>query len=163
MILILMGVSGAGKTTVGQLLAKELGWPFYDGDDFHPPANIDKMSRGVPLTDEDRAEWLVALRQHIERLLDERQSAIIACSALKASYREQLKGKDADVQFVYLRGDYDVVHQRLQERHGHFMKSELLQSQFAALEEPNGTGALMVEVGQSPADLVSTIRLALGL
>lgn len=161
MILILMGVAGSGKTTIGQLLAQELRWPFYDGDDFHPSANIDKMSRGVALTDEDRVAWLASLRQLFERLLSERQSAIIACSALKQSYRRDLKGEDDEVQFVYLKGDRDLMRQRLEQRFGHFMKANLLTSQFETLEEPRG--ALTVDVARAPQAIVSFIRESLNL
>lgn len=156
MILILMGVAGSGKTTIGQLLAQELCWPFYDGDDFHPSANIDKMSRGVALTDDDRVAWLVSLRQLIERLLSERQSAIIACSALKQSYRQDLKEKDDKVQFVYLKGDRDLMLQRLEQRSGHFMKVNLLASQFETLEEPKGV--LTVDAACTPQAIISSIR-----
>lgn len=161
MILILMGVAGSGKTTIGQLLAQELHWPFYDGDDFHPLANIDKMSRGVALTDEDRAAWLARLRQLIERLLSEHQSAILACSALKQSYRHDLKGEDDEVQFVYLKGDRDLMRQRLAQRSGHFMKVNLLTSQFEALEEPRGV--LTVDAARTPQAIVSFIRESLNL
>lgn len=161
MILILMGVAGAGKTTIGQLLAQELHWPFYDGDDFHPLVNVDKMSRGVALTDEDRATWLASLRRLIEQLLNERQSAILACSALKQSYRQALKRQDVDVHFIYLKGDHALMQQRLAHRSGHFMKANLLTSQFETLEEP--AGVLTVDVAQSPAALVACIKAAFGL
>lgn len=161
MILILMGVAGSGKTTIGQLLAQELHWPFYDGDDFHPLANIDKMSRGVALTDEDRVAWLASLRQLIERLLSEHQSAILACSALKQSYRHDLKGEDDEVQFVYLKGDHDLIRQRLAQRSGHFMKANLLTSQFETLEEPRGV--LTVDAARTPQAIVSFIRESLNL
>jgi gluconokinase len=156
MILILMGVAGSGKTTIGQMLAKELSWPFYDGDDFHPPANIDKMSRGVALTDDDRVTWLASLRQLIARLLSKRQSAIITCSALKQSYRQDLKKHDDNVQFVYLKGDRDLIRQRLEQRSGHFMKANLLASQFEALEEPEGV--LTVDAANTPQAIIAAIR-----
>jgi gluconokinase len=156
MILILMGVAGSGKTTIGQLLAQELRWPFYDGDDFHPPANIDKMSRGVALTDDDRVAWLASLRQLIERLLGEHQSAILACSALKQSYRHDLKGEDDEVQFVYLKGDRDLMRRRLEQRSGHFMKVNLLASQFETLEEPEGV--LTVDSACTPQAIRAAIR-----
>jgi len=133
-----MGVSGSGKTTIGRLLAQDLGWPFYDGDDFHPQANIDKMRQGIPLTDDDRDAWLTALRQQIETFIDNRQSAVLACSALKQAYRERLRGDRPEVRFIYLKGDYALIRQRLQGRQGHFMKADLLSSQFATLEEPKG-------------------------
>jgi gluconokinase len=156
MILILMGVAGSGKTTIGHMLAQELRWPFYDGDDFHPPTNIDKMSRGIPLTDEDRTAWLTSLRQLIERLLSDRQSAILACSALKQSYRQDLKQQDKDVHFVYLKGDRDLMRQRLKQRSGHFMKANLLASQFETLEEPEGV--LTVDAGSTPQAISAAIR-----
>lgn len=161
MILILMGVSGAGKTTIGELLARDLGWPFYDGDDFHPQANIDKMRAGVPLTDDDRAAWLASLRQLIDQLLHERRSAVIACSALKQKYRELLQGENNDIRFFYLKGSYQLIQNRLASRHGHFMKADLLASQFAALEEPHNVP--VVEISMEPLLIVEKIKEALGL
>jgi gluconokinase len=160
MILILMGVSGAGKTTIGELLARDLGWPFHDGDDFHPQMNIDKMRRGVPLTDDDRAAWLAALRQLIDRLLQERQSAIIACSALRQTYRKRLQGDDRDIQFVYLKGDPALIRRRLQERQGHFMKAGLLANQFETLEEPHEV--ITVDVSRAPQAIVKCIKKKFG-
>lgn len=158
MVIILMGVSGSGKTTIGQLLARSLGWAFYDGDDFHPQANIDKMQQGVPLTDDDRDSWLTALQQLIDTLLQNECSAVVACSALKQAYRNRLQRNPEQVRFVYLRGDYDLIHQRLTTRHGHFMPAELLASQFATLEEPQGV--LTVDISESPERLVATIKAA---
>ena len=136
MVIILMGVSGSGKTTIGQRLAQELGWPFYDGDQLHPQANIAKMRQGMPLTDEDRWPWLQALRAHIATCMQRGVSAVLACSALKQAYREYLIVDETEVKLVYLKGDYDLIHTRLAQRHGHFMPPELLASQFVALEEP---------------------------
>jgi len=161
MIVILMGVAGSGKTTIGALLAADLGWPFYDGDDFHPPENIDKMREGRPLMDEDRFAWLSALRQLIDRLLRERTSAIITCSALKEAYREQLQGKDEGVRFVYLKGSYELIHQRIATRRNHFMKADLLASQYDALEEP--TGALTVDAAATPEAIVAKVRKSLAV
>jgi len=161
MILILMGVSGAGKTTIGKLLARDLTWSFYDGDDFHPQANIDKMRQGIALTDNDRAAWLTALRALIDRLLCEQRSAIIACSALKRTYRDLLKGDDEDVRFFYLKGNYELIHKRLASRSGHFMKSDLLASQFATLEE--STDIPSVDVAKDPTAIVREIKRALGI
>lgn len=163
MVAIVFGVSGAGKTTIGKLLAEELGWEFYEGDDFHPPANIDKMGRGIPLNDEDRQPWLEKLRELIERLLAEKKSAVLACSALKEKYR-QLLGMNEQVKFVYLRGDYALIADQLRRRKGHFMKPELLQSQFDDLEEPRPTeDAITIDLGRTPSELTQEIREKLGL
>ena len=159
MVIILMGVSGAGKTTVGQLLARELEWPFYDGDNFHPQANIDKMHRGIPLTDEDRAPWLSALQTLVQDCRRSGTSAVIACSALKQAYRDQLQAGTAGIQFVHLKGTFDLIYQRLRQRHGHFMDTDLLRSQFETLEEADGV--LTVDVVHSPQVIVRQIRLAL--
>jgi len=161
MVVILMGVSGAGKTTIGQLLARDLGWPFYDGDDFHPQANIDKMRQGIALTDDDRDSWLAALQRLIRELLRESRSAVIACSALKRSYRDRLLSGEHNVRLVYLKGDYDLIRKRLQKRQSHFMKADLLASQFETLEEPEG--ALTVDIAQEPGAIVGLIKRALGL
>ena len=163
MIVILFGVSGAGKTTLGQLLADELGWKFYEGDDFHSQANIDKMHAGVPLTDEDRRPWLESLRRLIERCLAAKENAILACSALKKSYRNYLRVSE-EVKFVYLRGSYELIANQLRQRHGHFMNPELLQSQFATLEEPEaGEGVITIDLGRSPRELVDEIKNKLRL
>jgi len=159
MIIIIMGVSGAGKTTIGRLLARERAWPFYDGDDVHPPANVEKMRRGIPLTDVDREPWLRTLRELIERLGAEGRSAVIACSALKQSYRERLAAGLPGVRFVYLRGDPALIRQRLAQRHGHFMPAELLQSQLEALEQPHD--AIVVDVAAPLEAIVGQITRAL--
>ena len=156
-----MGVSGSGKTTIGRLLAAELAWPFYDGDDFHPQANVDKMSQGIALTDEDRASWLDAIHDLSAELLTQGRCAVITCSALKRSYRERLMGNLQGVDFVYLKGTYDLAHQRLQSRVGHFVKADLLPSQMETLEEPEGV--LAVDTGRDPAAIVGQIRQDLGL
>jgi len=161
MIIILMGVSGSGKTTIGRLLAQDLGWQFYDGDDFHPQANVDKMRRAIPLTDDDRDSWLTALRHQIDTLIDDHQSAVLACSALKQAYRDRLGGDRPEVHFIYLQGDYALIRQRLQKRQGHFMKADLLASQFDTLEEPEGVPA--VDIAQAPEAIVGSIKQALGL
>ena len=156
MIIILMGVSGSGKTTIGERLAQALGWPFYDGDQFHPPANVAKMQQGMPLTDEDRWPWLHALRTHIETWLQQGMSAVLACSALKQAYREHLIVDEAEVKLVYLKGDYDLIQERLAQRRGHFMPPELLASQFAALEEPEQ--GVVVDTVHPPETIVALIR-----
>ena len=161
MIVILMGVSGAGKTTVGELLASVMGWPFHDGDQFHPPANVEKMSRGVPLTDEDRRLWLETLRDHIAAVAAQGRSAVVACSALKAAYRDVLLAGSEDVRIVYLKGTYALIDERLRSRHGHFFAPGLLASQFEALEEPED--AIMVDVRQPPERIVAEIRRRLAL
>lgn len=161
MIVILFGVTGAGKTVIGRALASALGWDFYDADDFHPPANVEKMSAGIPLTDEDRAPWLESLRELIETCNARRESAVLACSALKESYRRRLKVSD-EVRLVYLKGSYELIAARLKERRGHFMRPDLLRSQFDTLEEPGG-GALVVDITPSPDEIVGAIRRGLAL
>ena len=161
MIVILIGVSGSGKTTIGQLLAEDLSWQFYEGDDFHPQANIDKMRQGTPLTDADRAPWLAALNRLIRDLVREGRSAVVACSALKQTYRDRLLKDTRDVRVIYLKGDYDLIRKRLQERRGHFMKANLLASQFDALEEPERV--LAVDTAQEPETVVSLIKRELKL
>jgi gluconokinase len=162
-IVILFGVSGAGKTTLGQLLADELGWKFHEGDDFHSQANIDKMHAGVSLTDEDRQPWLESLRELIERCLAARQYAVVACSALKKSYRSYLRVNE-EVKFVYLRGSYELVADQLRQRRGHFMNPELLRSQFDTLEEPEAAeGVITIELGRAPRELLDEIKKELHL
>lgn len=161
MVVILMGVSGAGKTTVGKRLADELGWPFYDGDDFHPQANVDKMARGVPLVDEDRWPWLRAIRAFIHERLQSGEPAIIACSALKQSYRNLLRDGNKEIRLVYLKGDFDVIQHRLQARKDHFFDADLLASQFDALEEPDPDDALIVDIDKPPDEIVRIIKRAL--
>jgi gluconokinase len=156
MVVILMGVAGAGKTTVGQLLAEELRWTFYDADDFHPRANVEKMSRGVPLDDEDREPWLEALRKLIRRHLRECTGAVLACSALKERYRKKYLLIDERVRLAYLRADAQLIRRRLAERPGHFLKPSLLDSQFAALEEPPPQSHF--DASAPPAQLVREIR-----
>jgi gluconokinase len=162
-IVIVFGVSGAGKTTVSKLLAEELGWRFYEADDFHPRANIDKMHSGRPLTDEDRWPWLERLREQITRALATKEDAVLACSALKRAYREKLSVSD-DVKLVFLRGNYALIEKQLRRRPGHFMNPALLRSQFADLEEPESDeNALTIELGRMPQELVSEIKTRLGL
>jgi len=151
-----MGVSGVGKTTIGKLLASELNVPFYDGDDFHPVANIAKMREGIPLDDRDREKWLHSLHQLMQTLHDTQQTAVIACSALKTAYRYILQGDLPDVQFIFLQGSYELIHQRLQQRQNHFMSANLLDSQFATLEVPEDM--FTIEVNDSPMAIVQTIQ-----
>jgi gluconokinase len=158
-ILIVMGVVGSGKTTVGSLLAAKLSWKFADADDFHPPENIYKINHGIALTDADRAPWLGALRVAIENWAAENKSVVLACSALKHSYREELRA--GPVEFVYLKGDSRLIGERLHARRGHFASDSILQSQFADLQEP--TDAIVVSIAQTPeaivSEIISTLRL----
>ena len=163
MIVIIFGVSGAGKTRVGKLLARKLGWHFLEADDFHPAANIKKMRSGHPLTDEDRWPWLEALREQIERFLAVEEDAVLACSALKRKYREHLR-VSPDVKLIFLRGDFTLIEKQLRGRRGHFMNPELLQSQFADLEEPEpDEDALTIELGRTPQEIVEEIKTKLRL
>ena len=159
-IVILMGVSGAGKSTIGRLLAEELDWSFFEGDAFHPQANIDKMSHGIPLTDADREDWLAALENLETDLEKQRRTAVIACSALKQAYRNRLLGARQNVRFVYLKGSYDLILKRIEDRRDHFMSNDLLKSQFDTLEEPSGV--LVVDISQPPPAIVREIRRTLG-
>lgn len=148
-----MGVVGSGKTTVGTLLAQKLGWEFADADDFHPAENIRKISQGIPLTDADRAPWLAAMRSAIQQWQRDRKNFVLACSALKHSYREELRA--GDVRFVYLKGDAQLIAQRLHTRRGHFATDSILWSQFADLEEPKD--AIAVSIAQAPELIVNEI------
>ncbi len=153
--IVVMGVSGVGKTTIGQMLATATSLPFFDGDDFHPQANINKMAAGVPLTDADRQGWLLQLHQLLQAQLL-LQGCVIACSALKQQYRDVLNNDLGDaVVFVYLQGSYDEVLQRLQQRKGHFMQAGLLQSQFETLEPP--VEAIVVSITRTPEAIVEEI------
>ena len=154
MIVIIMGVAGSGKTTVGTLLAELMGYTFIDGDTLHPAANVGKMSAGIPLTDADRAPWLAAIRARIVDAASHDESVVIACSALKASYRALL-AHGLPVTWVYLKGSPDLLQRRLQARTGHFMKADLLTSQFDALEEP--PAAILVDASQPPGVIAASI------
>jgi gluconokinase len=159
MIVIVMGTTGSGKTTIGNLLAKRMGWEFVDADDFHPPSNVEKMKHGIPLTDADREPWLKALHDKIVEWTAEERSVVLACSALKQSYRDELRAS-SDVKFVYLKGSYQLFRERVLARKGHFAKQDLLASQFATLEEP--TDAIIVDAAPSPEQIVSEVRRKLG-
>lgn len=160
MIVIVMGVVGAGKTTIGKLLASELGWQFADADDFHPGSNVEKISHGIPLTDEDREPWLDRLRGVILNWIAAGQSTVLACSALKRGYRAKLQSA-REVQFVFLKGSAALIAKRLQTRHGHFAGEAILASQLADLEEPEN--AVTVDISGTPQQIVNQIRKGLGL
>jgi gluconokinase len=155
MFYVIMGVSGSGKSTIGKLLGDRTGWAFYDADDFHSTANIDKMNCGIALTDSDRLPWLTTLQQLIAAHLNSDRPGILACSALKAQYRQILGGTSSEVMFVYLQGDYDCIQARIQQRLGHFMSSELLRSQFDTLEIPHD--ALIIDIRLNPEEIVDKI------
>jgi len=155
-----MGVVGAGKTTVGSLLAAELGWQFADADDFHPPANVEKIRNGVALTDADRAPWLELLRKAIASWCTAKTNVVLACSALKSSYRAELNA-GPEVRFVYLKGSASLIAERLHLRHGHFAGESILASQLADLEEPQS--AIFADIRQTPSQIVDSIRKQLGL
>jgi len=159
MIVIVMGTTGSGKTTIGSLLAERLRWEFADADDFHPAANVEKMKHGIPLTDADRMPWLEALRDKIVQWHSESRNVVLACSALKQSYRDELRAS-SDVRFVYLKGSYELFSQRVLARKGHFAKQDLLASQFADLEEP--TDAITIDARESPEEMVTEISKRLG-
>jgi len=161
MIILVMGVSGSGKTLIGSRLAEALGWSFYDADDFHPAANLEKMSRGLPLTDGDRAPWLAILQQAIAQWLQEGKNVVLACSLLKASYRQQLCVDPEQIRLVYLQGAFSLIQQRLANRQGHFMKVQMLQSQFNDLEEPSD--GIRVDVAQDPSAILAEILERLDL
>ena len=163
-VLVLMGVSGCGKTTTGALLAGRLGWSFRDADSFHPPQNIEKMSRGTPLTDEDRAPWLSAIAAWIDGRLAAGERGIVSCSALKRAYRDAILGGRPGVQLVFLKGDKALVATRMAARLDHFMPPALLDSQFATLEEPApDENPLVVPVSPQPGEVVEFILRELGL
>lgn len=153
---IIMGVAGSGKTSVGQALATQLGWEFYDADDFHPPANIAKMASGTPLNDEDRAPWLAALQALIATCLKNNRPGVLACSALKERYRQHLLAGNSEVQIVYLKGSYELLWARLQTRIGHYMKASMLHSQLATLEEP--TNAIVIDITLTVEESVALIQ-----
>ena len=154
MVIVVMGVTGSGKTTAGQLLAARLGWIFADADDFHSAANKEKMHKGIPLTDADRVPWLASMHEQIAKWLASKQNAVLACSALKESYRRML-WDGPEVKFVYLKGNYGLIAERLRARKGHFADEHILAGQFADLEEP--TDAIVVDIGATPEEIVAKI------
>jgi gluconokinase len=160
MVLIVMGVVGAGKTTIGRLLAEQLGWEFADADDFHPRSNVEKIRHGIALHDEDRRPWLAALGEAIAHWIDERRNVVLACSALKRAYRREL-ASGPQVKFVYLKGSADLIAERLRSRHGHFADEQILASQLADLEEPQA--AATVDIAATPQQIVAEIQKKLGL
>ena len=160
MVVIVMGVTGVGKTTVGRALAQSLGCTFHDGDELHSEAAKRKMHRGIALDDADRAPWLAAIRKLIEAMLMEGRDGVVACSALKQSYRDEIVVDPKSVKVVYLKGSKEVIVERLRHRSGHFMNPDLLQSQFDTLEEPRD--AIVVEVSMAPEAIVEEIRARLG-
>ena len=163
-VLVLMGVSGCGKTTVAQVLAARLHWAFEEGDALHPQANVDKMAAGHPLDDADRAPWLAKVADWVDARLDAGQSGVITCSALKHAYRDLIDRRGKGVEFVYLHGSRELIASRLATRHGHFMPTSLLDSQFATLEEPAADEpVLRVEIGASPEIIAASVIDALGL
>ena len=159
MFILVMGVAGSGKTTVGKALSDALGWPFYDADDFHSPENVRKMASGVPLTDEDRRPWLDRLHRLIAERSEQTENGVLACSALKQKYRKILCA-DNDVEVVYLKAQPDLIRSRLNLRRGHYMPPELIESQFRDLEEPQA--ALSVDAKCSAEQAVTFIRSMLG-
>jgi carbohydrate kinase (thermoresistant glucokinase family) len=163
-VLVLMGVSGCGKTTVAQILAQRLHWAFEEGDALHPQANVDKMAAGHALNDEDRAPWLAKVADWVEQRLDAGQCGVITCSSLKRAYRELINRRGHGVEFVYLHGSRELIASRLATRHGHFMPTSLLDSQFATLEEPApDEPAIRVEIGAAPEQIADDIAAALAL
>lgn len=159
MIVIVMGVTGAGKTTIGRALATAIGWEFHDGDDLHSEANKLKMRSGIALDDADRAPWLAAIRRLIEAMLSQGRDSVVACSALKQSYRDEIVVDPKAVKIVYLKGSKEMIAERLRNRGAHFMDPDLLQSQFDTLEEPRD--AIVVDIAAAPEAIVNEIVAAL--
>lgn len=160
MVIVIMGVTGSGKTTIGKLLAAKLGWRYFDADDFHPSANIEKMSSGQPLNDADRLPWLEILRTLVRESLERNENCVLACSALKRSYRDYLLLDDR-VKLVYLKGESRVIKSRLEQRQGHYMDPALLDSQFEILEEPGPESEVLIT--SNPDEIVKTIAERLHL
>ncbi|NTX31643.1 gluconokinase [Burkholderia pyrrocinia] len=163
MILIAMGVSGAGKSRIGEMLAERLSCSYTDGDAFHSAANKEKMHHGIPLTDDDRWPWLRAIREAIEEKQRAGETAVFTCSSLKRSYRDVLRGADTDVRFVYLQGSFEVLHERLKTRTGHFFDPSLLKSQLDTLEEPGPDEAIVVSIELTPEQIVDQVMVKIGI
>jgi gluconokinase len=155
MIVVLMGVSGCGKTTIGQILSEKLGWPLFDADEFHCAASIGKMRNGIPLEDADRWPWLDRMNAMLREREARGESVLLACSALKQAYRDRLSKGTAEIRWIYLKGQFELIRERLEARKGHYMKAGLLESQFAALEEPED--ALSVDIDESPNSIADSI------
>ncbi|MFO1027520.1 MAG: gluconokinase [Acetobacteraceae bacterium] len=156
-VIVVMGVAGSGKTTIATALARQLGWDFLEGDSFHPPANVAKMSAGTPLTDEDRWPWLRAIAARMDEVQAQGGSAVVACSALKRAYRDILLGGRTNGILLYPRGEKALIAGRMQARHGHFMPPALLDSQFATLEEPGpDENPVVVDIDGSPEQVIET-------
>jgi gluconokinase len=161
---VVMGVSGSGKTTVAERLAGKLGWRFIEGDRLHPPANVEKMRQGIPLTDADRAPWLDRIGEELKRWAAEGQSGVMTCSALKRAYRDRIRSARPDARFVYLKGSEALIKGRVAARHHEYMPASLLHSQFEALEEPSPDEPVVtVDAGGSPDAEVAAIIAALDL
>ncbi|WP_063548077.1 gluconokinase [Burkholderia territorii] len=163
MILIAMGVSGAGKSRIGEMLAERLSCSYTDGDAFHSAANKEKMHNGIPLTDDDRWPWLRTIRAAIEEKQRAGETAVFTCSSLKRSYRDVLRGTDTDVRFVYLKGTFEVLQERLKTRTGHFFDPSLLKSQLDTLEEPGPDEAIVVSIELTPEQIVDEVMVKIGL
>jgi gluconokinase len=162
--LVVMGVSGSGKTTVAELLAKRLGWPFMEGDRLHPPANVEKMRQGIPLNDADRGPWLDRIGQELKSWAAEGRSGVMTCSALKHAYRDRIRSARPDVRFVYLKGSQTLIEARVGARHHEYMPASLLQSQFDTLEEPTPDERVVtVDAGRSADKEVAAVIAELGL
>ncbi|NIF44564.1 gluconokinase [Burkholderia sp. Tr-862] len=162
MILIAMGVSGAGKSRIGEMLAERLSCSYTDGDTFHSAANKEKMHHGIPLTDDDRWPWLRTIRAAIEEKQRAGETAVFTCSSLKRSYRDVLRGTDTDVRFVYLKGSFEVLQERLKSRTGHFFDPSLLKSQLDTLEEPGPDEAIEVSIELTPEQIVNEVMVKIG-
>jgi gluconokinase len=157
MVFVIMGVSGCGKSTVGVALAEKLDCPFYDGDDYHPPENVAKMASGIPLNDVDRHPWLAKLHDMIGKHLERGETAVVACSALKKKYRRQLRKGNNGLQFIFLKGSFELIWSRMSARQNHYMKAEMLRSQFETLEEPDGDEALVIGIENDVESIVEMI------